>query len=444
VKIKTTSLSRRTVLRGAGGVAIALPFLEAMRPARALAAATPPPPKRFLVFFSPNGTIPNAWRPTGSETSFTLPTILAPLEPHKGDIIVIQGVDQQGGGGDGHQNGMGGMLTGTTMNPGPFKGGDGSTAGWAAGISVDQRIANEIGKTTKFKSLELGVQCGGADNWGRMSYAGSDQPIPPEVSPYAAFTRIFADLNADPQGLAKLQAQRKTILDSVMGQFTTVKSKLGAEDGRKLDAHLTAVHDIEMRLGTGAAGTSCIKPTPGATIDVRANDNFPAVGKLQMDLLVMALACDLTRVGSIQWNRSVGGARFTWLDIAEGHHALSHEGDSNLDAVDKLTRINKWYAEQFAYLIGKLKAIPDGTGTLLDNTVVLWCNELGKGNSHTRNDAPYVLAGRAGGALQTGRFLSYTGTTPHNNLLVSLINAMGIPATTFGKPEWCTGPLARL
>jgi hypothetical protein len=441
-------LARRTVLR-AGGAAIALPFLEAMGPRRARAAG---PTKRFVAIFSANGTIMKNWAPTGTETSFTLSPILAPLEPFQSKLIVLQGVDQQAGGaGDDHQNGMAGWLTGQPTNGGPFKGGNGQNGGWANGISVDQQLAGEIARTvsTKFRSLELGVQCdggGGATNWSRMCYAAADRPVPPEVTPATAFARVFGDLGASAATLDTVRAQRKSVLDAVLGQLDYVKTRVGAEDGRRLDAHLAAVRDIESRLGTGAgvAATACARPTQDPVANVGANDSFPAVGKLQMDILVMALACDLTRVATLQWSRSVSDTRFTWLGITRGHHDLSHDGDGVTATMDQLTQINRWYAQQLAYLLGKMDQIVEPGGTLLDNSLVLWGNELTKGNVHSHADAAFVLAGSAAGYWQTGRNLSYQGTVPHNNLLVSVLNAMDVPATTFGKPEWCTGALARL
>jgi hypothetical protein len=185
-------------------------------------------------------------------------------------------------------------------------------------------------------------------------------------------------------------------------------------------------------------------PSLDGGIDAAANDSFPHVGQMQMDLLVMALACDLTRVASLQWSRAASQVRFSWLDITAAHHDLSHRGDSDTAAIDMLTRINRWYAEQLAYLIGRMKQIPEGDGTLFDNTLILWCNELAKGNTHSRVDAPYVLAGRAGGSLATGRYLRFDGDVPHNNLLLSLVHAMGQDDGSFGKPEWCTGPLTGL
>jgi len=376
---------------------------------------------------------------------------LAPLQPFLADLNIIAGLFQQGGGGDGHQNGIGGMLTGQSLNPGPFQGGANSgTSGWAAGISVDQRIAAAVGGGTRFRSLELGVQVASADNWSRMSYAASDRPVPPEESPVAAYTRLFAAAGASPAELMRMRARRRSVLDAVLGQFTTVSARVGTADRARLDAHATSIREIERRLDAqGMPGGACRDPgapaAPALPTDLTANDNYPAVGTLQMDLLVMALACDLTRVASLQWSRSVSQVRFTWLDIHEGHHDLSHLPDSDAQAVDKLTRINTWYAQQLAYLLGRLATAPEADGSrLLDSSLVLWSNELGKGNSHSRQNAPYVLAGSAGGALRTGRFLQFTGDPPHNDLLVSLLNAMDVPTTTFGKPEWCRGPLPGL
>jgi hypothetical protein len=225
---------------------------------------------------------------------------------------------------------------------------------------------------------------------------------------------------------------------------------VGVDDGRKLDAHFQAIREIETRLSvaTGPAPAAGMCTRPGVVAAEvpphKKYENMPVIGKLQMDILAMAFACDLTRVGTLQWGKSAGGTIFSWLGINRGHHDISHAGDSDATAVEQLTKINNWYAQQYLYFAQKLDAIQEPDGTVLDNSVVLWCNELGKGNAHTRGDAPYVLAGSGGRYFETGRYLSYTGNVPHSNLLVSLINAMGIPATTFGKPEWCTGPLARL
>jgi hypothetical protein len=441
------TLSRRTILRGAGGAAIALPWLEAMQPRQAHAAASPA--KRFIVMFSGNGTIAPAWTPTpgAAETDFTLSRILAPLEAHKANLVMVSGLDQRGGGGDGHQNGMGGMLTGQTLNAGPFAGVGAPPAGWPIGPSVDQRIAEALALPTRLRSLELGVQVGPADNWGRMIYRAANQPLPPDDNPASVYGRVFSDLHTDPGVLARLRQRRRSMLDAVGGQLSRLSARLGAADRQRVDAHLTAVREVETRLTTDLVvnNPACHDPTI-TPVSSTPNDAFPAVGALQLDLMVMALACDITRVSSLQWSRSVSQTRFTWLNINEAHHDLSHRPDADAKAQESLIQINTWYAQQLAALIARLKATPDGAGgTLFDGTLLLWCNELAKGNTHSRLGAPYVLAGGPATGLRTGRFVRYDGQgLSHNDLLVSILNLMGVPDRTFGKPDWCRGPLPGL
>jgi len=438
-------ISRRTILRGAGGAAIALPFLEAMRGRKKAHAAGAP--QRFVVMFSANGTLPAAWTPTGGGSSFTLSPILTPLAPYQSDLVIVQGLLQEGGGGDGHQNGIGGMLTASPLNPGPFAGVGAPPAGWATGPSVDQRIAQAWAAPTPYRSLELGVQVGAADNWGRMIYRAANQPLPPIDDPVEVYNTVFSDLHTDPTVLAQQRARHKSILDAVGGEYTRISGQLGSADKQRLDAHLQAVREIETRLTANLTETNpaCGDPTVPA-LSAQSNDSFPTVGGVMMDLLAMAFACDLTRVASLQWSRSVSQVRFTWLGIPDGHHDLSHRSDTDADAVNKLTMINSWYAQQMAGLVARLQSTPEaGGGTLFDSTMVLWTNELAKGNTHSRQDAPYVIAGNAGGPLATGRFLSYEGQgLNHNNLMVSILNALGIPDTSFGKADWCTGPLTGL
>jgi hypothetical protein len=441
-------ISRRTFLRGAAGAAIALPFLNIMM-RRGHAASTFP--KRFVVWFQPDGTIHENWAPTGSGTSFTLSRILAPLAPYQSSLLVLDGVTDQVGNygqipGDDHQKGMGTMLTGVHLLDGTQQGGCDTCppAGLASGISVDQAIANQIGTSTKFKSLELGVQVESDGAWRYANYTGPNAPLPADNDPHSVFLRVFSDLGVDAATLERLRAERKSVLDAVAESYQSLSPKLGTDDRQKIDSHFTTIRDLELRLTVPGAtvGDYCSKPGEPAKLDFMANDNFPMVGKLQMDLLAMALACDLTRVATLQWENSVGNVRFTWLGYTRGHHDMSHDGDSVTDTVEALTKINIWYSEQLAYLLGKLKSIPEGTGTMLDNTLVLCVNELARGNAHSHNPMPYLLAGGTGGGLQMGRFLKFSSQPPHNNLLVSVMNAMGVQATTFGDPKFCTGPLA--
>ncbi|WP_438020102.1 DUF1552 domain-containing protein [Sorangium sp. So ce315] len=439
-------LDRRTFLRGAGGLAVALPFLDAMSGS----ASAVEFPRRFVVFFTGLGTVKQAWKPVGSETSFELGEILAPLAPYRDKLLVVEGVDMESahhGPGDSHQQGIGQALTGTELQEGtlfPYACNPAARVGWGGGISVDQFLAARLGNGTKLSSLELGVQVQYANVSSRVSYLGPGQPVPPEDDPRAAFDRLFTDLSADPADLARRRALRRRVLGDVMEDYGALARKLGGEDRQKLEHHLDALNEIEARLDApGLLGGVCALPELGEPLDVYANDNFPAIGRLQVDVLATALACDLTRIASIQWSATEAGKVFTWLGQSETHHALSHSSLSDAERQRQLVDIGRWQAEQLAYLLGKLDAVPEGAGTLLDNTIVLWCTDISEGQSHSRRDMPYVIAGGGGGALRAGRYLRYAGD-PHNNLLVTLCNAMGVEVSTFGNPAYCTGLLPGL
>ena len=442
--------TRRQFLRdlgigaGVGLGAASVPLLRA-EPTKAAGEF----PTRFVVFFSPNGTIRENWRPSGGESDFTLSRILEPLAAHRDKLIILDGIDMKPntGPGDGHQMGMGHMLTGVELLPGDTMGGCDSCppVSWSSGISIDQAIANHIGSETRFRSVELGVNVSNNSNvWTRMSYRGASEPLPPDSDPYQVFERLFGELDADPFGLERRRALRQSVVDFANTDFERIRSRLGRADLDRFQSHIEGVAEIERRLSTsGGLGAACEAPMIGDRMDPRATDNYPLVGQLQMDMLSMAFACDLTRVGSIQWTQSVGQASYPWLGFTDRHHDLSHEGDSNTSALEKITNINRWYSEQLAYLCDRLDAIPEGDGTLLDNTCILWINELGRGNSHTRNDIPMVLAGGAGGYLRTGRFLSYDRKS-HCDLLTTLGQAFGLDIGSFGDPAHNTGPMTEL
>ena len=439
-------LNRRHFLRGAGGVAVALPFLGAMSET----ASAAPFPKRFIAFFTGLGQVKSAWAQAGTEANFTLGPVLAPLAKHQSKLLVLSGIDMESayhGPGDPHQQGIAHSLSGTELEVGnlfPYACNPAAMVGWGGGISVDQRLANQLGQKTKFPSLELGVQVQYANVSSRFAYKGAAQPVPPEDSPYQLFTRVFGDLTADPAAKQRLRAQRHKVLDAVQDDARSLSLRLGAEDKRKLEHHLDAVSSIAARLDApGEIGGVCAVPDVGGEIDVYANDSYPAVGKLQMDLLAMSLACDLTRVASLQWTSTQAGKVFTWLGQSETHHSLSHSSLTDAARQSQLVAIGNWHAKQLAYLMDKLASFPEGNGTVLDNTMIVWCTDIAQGQSHARRDMPYVLAGGAGGALKMGRYLEYAGDH-HNNLLVSILNAMDVPDTTFGNPAYCTGPLPKL
>jgi hypothetical protein len=454
--MKPFRLDRRAVLRGAGSIAIGLPWLEIMGCSRDKAAPIgqvgqrlgAAPPKRLIIMYTPNGNVTASWTPSGEGSDFKLSPILAPLEAYKSDVLAVDGlqlVASKEGPGDPHQRGMA-WLTGQNLQPGDQVGNDGvSRAGFANGISVDQRVASAVGTTTKFRSLEFGVQLLGADVMHRISYLGPGQPVPPEEDPSAAFARIFADVGGDSDAGAALKQHRSTVLDAVAGDYTRLNKRLGSADRKKLDAHLAAIRDVESRLNqTTIIGGACAPAPPTKGIDLENQDSFPVIGRLQMDLLAMSLACDVTRVASLQWCGARNKHTFNWLGISDEHHTLSHTGVSDTVSQTKLIKIQTWYSEQFAYLISKLKEIPEGDGTVLDNSVILWGTDVAVGNSHSDEPMPFVMAGNLQKTFRTGRYVKFPDHTPHSNLLLSLIQGMGIDETTFGKPEACTGPLTGL
>ncbi|MDX2020118.1 MAG: DUF1552 domain-containing protein [Deltaproteobacteria bacterium] len=458
--MKPFRLSRRTVLRGAGGVAIALPWLEAMAPTKNAYAAGP---KRLVVFFTPNGTIYENWKPKGTTTDFTMSPILAPLEPMKNKLILLEGLFQGAkngsggsipGPGDDHMKGMAWALTGRQLMPGSVAGGGGATpAGLSTGLSVDQHVAKTIGKDTRFSSLEFGVRSltVAGNPLFHMVYASAGVARQPEQNPAQMFDRVFKGFTPgtstpDPTVL-KRAADKTSVLDAVKDSYSSLSPKLGKDDKAKIDAHLANISDLQKRLAQGsttggAMGAGCKLPTRPKENDPYSEANFVENGKAQVDMLSMALACDLTRVASLQWSYSSGGPTPSWIQINRGHHDISHDGDGIATAKDQLTKIDTWYSQQFLSLIQKMDAIPEADGTLLDNSMVLWVNELAKGNVHSHGPMCYVIAGKAGGALQTGRYLH--AEENHNNLLVSVMNKMGVEGNTFGDPAFCTGPLKAL
>ena len=429
-------VSRRTFLGGlgAGGLCVPLlPLLESEAEGAEL-------PKRLILLCSANGTIHEQWKPTADGTSLTtLSPILAPLEAHKQDLVVLDGLGWQYGDGPGVDHMRICMLwNGTPMLEGnEFQNNTGDKpCGWGGGISVDQHIAGRIGSQTPFASLEFGVQNGDAHIYSRVSYADVNQPIPPEDDPYAMYDRLFAEFGQSEAEIARLRARRQSVIDVVKGNLSTVQGKVAAADRVKIEAHLEAVRRIEQRLDTTAF---CDVPMLGEQIDPNANDNFPTVSRLQIDMMVMALACDLTRVASLLWARAGSNVRYTWLGLGTEHHTIAH--DSTDPARGQIAQINTWHAGEVAYLLDALKAVPEGEGTMLDNTLVVWGNELADGWSHAQQPTPLVLAGKAGGQLVGGRYLDF-GEARHNKLLVSICNLMGLDdVTSFGTLDDGTGPL---
>jgi hypothetical protein len=441
-------LPRRTLLRGAAGVAVALPLLDAMLPRRA-GAAEGTPPTRFGVFFSSNGVIDKDWAPSGGEKDFTLSPTLAPLEAYKQDIVVVRGLNNESSylqEGNPHDLAMAHMLTGMRMKGNMFGRAGHILDGTAGGPSIDQALAKVIGNDTKLRSLELGVESTISDlepMVTRMSYGGPNDPRTPLDDPKQVFARLFGDTLQTQAEIEALHSRRRSVLDAVLVEFNSVNATLGYDDKQKLERHAEAIRDIERQLDLdGAMGGACKVPSGPPMVDVKVVDctrdgrptkcltGFPEIGKAQLDLFVLALACDLTRVASLQWSTAESTTVHSQIGITDEHHLMSHDFANKAPL---MTKVNTWYAGQFAYLLGELKKIQEGDGTLLDHTLLFWPNELSQAEIHDRRNLPYVLAGKASGKLQTGRYLNYKGD-PHNKLLATFLNLYGVPATGFGEP----------
>ena len=430
--------TRRQFLRSLGLSAAALPFLPALHRLRAAETA---PVQRVIFMFSPNGTVPWEFWPEKPGSDFQLKRILAPLDPFKNRMMTLKGISNKiRGDGDGHMRGMSCLLTAIELNPGNIQGGSDRPAGWAKGISIDQELKNFLQSkketATRFGSLELGVNVGNrADPWTRWTYAGNNQPVAPSNSPYDIFDKLY--------GQVKDRENLGSVLDEVREDLKTAGNHLGKEEREMLEKHATFVRQMETDLAA-MQGQKLRFPAPklepGVDLD---NDGIPKVGDMQADLLVNAFANDLARVATLEYTNSVGQSRMRWLGINEGHHGLSHEPDSNGDAQEKLVKINTWFAEQLASLARKLDSVPEpgGTGTMLDHTTIVWTNELGKGNSHSHDDIPFVVLG-GGMGFQMGRAMQFDKIA-HNRLWLTFAHAMGHRIETFGSaPHSQGGPLS--
>ncbi len=442
---KNPDLTRRNFLRAAGGAAVALPLLSSLR----AGAAVETFPKRLVLMYTPNGVIPDAWWPRNatSETAFDLNTIHAPLAAFRDRLLFLGGVDltiTNSGPGGLHQRGIGGLFTGQQLQSGDlFIDGCGQTAGWANGISVDQQAAKTLAVGTPITSLELGVRATENDVQGRIAYAGPGAPLPPMNNPSDVFTRLFSGFGQNSDQVAELQARRQSVLDTVQSQFKSISARVSSEDQQKLAAHLSLVRDLETRMAITSNGSAaCVAPAVPPLLDPTSEDDMPTIAGLHLDMLATAFACDLTRIASFQISTSLNHIRYPWLNSLGEGHALSHEGPSDPDAHLELVTRQTWHAQMLANFLTRLSQIPEGSGTVLDNTLVLWGNEVSEGDTHSHLNMPFVMAG-GGWYFRTGRYVQYQSAS-HNDLLVSVLNAMGDNSTTFGQADTCHGPLANL
>ncbi len=436
-----THATRREFLRHLGLSAAVYPFICNL-PSLGFENSTVRK-QRLVIIFSPNGTIPKNFWPEEAGPLTSLKEILTPLEPFRDRMLTLHGVcDKVRGDGDNHMRGMGCLLTGIELYPGNIQGGSDTPAGWASGLSIDQEIKNFLQSKpetrTRFGSLEFGVVVPDrADTWTRMVYAGPNKPIAPIDDPYQMFQKLY--------GHVQDREDLKSILDPLRTDLDRLAAVVSAEDRQLLEEHATFVRQMEEELRSGGdqeIGHAVPQLEPGVREE---NENIPKISRMQIELMVDSFIHDFARIATLQYTNSVGGARMKWIGVDEGHHALSHEPDTNEDAQDKLTRINKWFCGEVAYLAQRLAETPEpgGPGSLLDNTLIIWTNELGKGNSHTLDNIPFVLVG-GGLDFKMGRALKYP-RVPHNRLHLALAHAFGHHIQKFGNPDFCgDGPLDQL
>ena len=428
-------LHRRQFIQRLGLSAASLPFIIGL-PSLGLAAPARPR-QRLVIMFSPNGTIPKDFWPDEEGADFKLKRIVSPLEAYKDRMLFLHGLcNRVRGDGDGHMRGMSCLLTGIELFPGNIQGGSDTPAGWASGPSIDQELKKYFQSRedtrTRFGSLEFGVGVTDrADPWTRMSYAGPNQPVAPVSDPYQMYQKLYGQLR-DKENL-------QSVLDDVQADLKKVRKLVSAEDRRLIEQHESLVRQMENEIADAAKQKLRVAPPSFEDGIADQNDNVPRLSRMQIDLLVNSFVNDMARVATLQYTKSVGGARMNWLGITDNHHGLSHEPDKDETAQEKLVKINTWFAGELRYLVEKLATTPEpgDKGTLLDNTLIVWTNELGKGNSHTLENIPFVLLG-GGFGFKMGRSVKFQ-KTPHNRLHIALAHAVGHRIETFGKPALCEG-----
>jgi Protein of unknown function (DUF1552) len=442
------ALPRRTFLRGAGA-ALALPLLDAMVPAMAATRLTAANPAVRLGFvYVPNGIIPQNWLPSAVGTGFDFPSIMKPLAPFRDRLNVLSGLAQVSGRalGDGpgdHARAGATWLTG--VHPKKTEGSD-----IHAGVSADQIAARELGKATQLASLELGLEepglVGGCDSGYSCSYTNTiswrtpTTPNPMEVNPRAVFERLFGDGDStDAASRLKRMQEDTSVLDYVRESVGRLQPGLGARDNRKLNEYLEGIRDIERRIQK-AEQQSAAMSVPVVERPSGIPEEFEDHAKLMSDLLVIAFQTDMTRIVTFMLAHEGSNRSYRSIGISDGHHSVTHH-QNDPEKIAKVVRINELHVRMFAYLLDKLKSTPDGDGSLLDHSMILYGSSIGDGNAHTHDDLPLVQAGGAAGQIKCGRHIRYPKETPMNNLLLTMLDKAGVPAERLGDS---TGEIAYL
>jgi Protein of unknown function (DUF1552) len=430
MRMPDNKISRRTILRGAG-VAMGLPWMESLT---AFADTTPASsyPKRFGVLFMGNGVNEDHWDASGSGAEMKLSKTLQPLEPIKHKINVVHGLFQKRATGMGiHPAQTGCLLSGAQIQKGTII---------KAGITVDQVLANKLGQETPQSSLVLACEqpmTGFHETNFSMAYSShiswesADSPVPTEVYPSLAWDSLFENRGS---------LRNKSVLDRVMEDASSLTTKVSTSDKAKLDEYLTSVREVEKRVEgmrknmDKAADAAKGKSTPVAMMDRPANglpEDVRDHAKLMADIIAIAFQTDKTRIATLLLCRDLSAMYYPFLEVRDGHHAASHN-----NASDGYERISRFHLSQLAYLAQKLDAMPEGDGTVLDHSLLMWINNLWIGRKHDNTRLPLVLAGGLGGTIKTGRTLDYIGKPDEErrlcSLFLSVMDRMGVKLDSFG------------
>ena len=430
--------SRRRFLGGAAGL-VALPWLESLAPR--VAGAHSAIPKRFVAFYVPNGIRMDAWTPTTTGTDYALTPILSPLKSVRQKVLVLSGLANAPARPDGpgdHAAGTAGFLTCRHVVKT-----DG--AGIRNGISVDQVAAQSVGRATRIASLQYGIDSGaGVGNCDsgyscayvrNISWASEAQPLPKLTSPEAAFSSLFdgADRKLSAAQRVRRRRDRSSVLDYVRGEAQSLSGAVSASDRVKLDEYLTGVRELERRV-QGADSFVCAAPS-----EPPADLPYPDHVRLMLDLTVLALKCDATRIVSFMLGNGGSTRSYDFLGVQGGHHDISHH-QKRTENLDKLQVIDTWEVAQFAYLLQRMDSIQEEDGTLLDHSAVFFSSEIEDGDTHSHYNLPVLIGGGLGGTLPTGAHLRAPYNAPLGGLFLTLLAGLGAPAAHFGDDG--SGPLA--
>lgn len=431
-------LPRRTFLRSALGASVALPLLDSMIPSATALAATAANPKSRLGFvYIPHGAVMDKWTPATEGTGFEFMPILKPLEPHRDRLTVISGLaaiaaESQGDGGGDHSRCAPCYLSG--VHPKRTEGED-----IRAGQTIDQIAAEQIGQGTPLPSLELGIEDTGLVGVCDVGYScaymnsiawkSANTPLPMEINPRVVFERLFGDGSSAAERLANKQEDR-SILDSVTQETQRLEKGLGAQDRSRISDYLDNVREIERRIQKAekqaSTSTMAVPDTP-----IGVPESFDEHAKLMFDLQALAYQADITRISTFMLARDLSQRTFPQIGVPEPHHSVSHHGN-NPATIAKLAKINNYHATLVAYFIDKLKSTPDGDGTLLDHSMILYGSSMSNSNEHNHFPLPLLLIGGASGRLKGGRHLKFPERTSMSNLLLAILDKSGIHMDKLG------------